>query len=140
MIAVGVDYESASSIIKEIDGEIYVAMDNCPHQVVVVGEEQPIQQAIEQFRSKGIMYDKLSFNRAYHTPIFQNLCEKLRAYFANVPMTTPKVEIYSCTTTAPFPKDPEAIRDLVIDHWMPPYNSARRSKRCMMLGHAYSWR
>jgi acyl transferase domain-containing protein/phosphopantetheinyl transferase len=120
MIAVGVDYDSASAIIREIDGEIYVAMDNCPHQVVVVGEEKSIQQAIEQFRSKGIMYEKLSFNRAYHTPIFQNLCEKLRAYFVNVPMTTPKVEIYSCTTMAPFPKAPEDIRNLVIDHWKSP--------------------
>ena len=120
MVAVGVDYDSAASITKEIDGEIYVAMDNCPHQVVVVGEEYPIQQAIEQFRSKGIMCEKLPFNRAYHTPMFEDLCEKLRAYFANVPMMTPKVEIYSCTTMAPFPEDPEGIRNLVIDHWMHP--------------------
>ena len=120
MVAAGIDYDSASAITKEINGEIYVAMDNCPHQVVIVGEEQPIQQAIEKFRSKGTMYEKLPFNRAYHTPMFEDLCEKLRAYFLNVPMMAPEVEIYSCTTMAPFPKDSEGIRNLVIDHWMRP--------------------
>ena len=40
MIAAGIDAEKAEAIVNGIEGNIYVAMDNCPHQVVIVGEEE----------------------------------------------------------------------------------------------------
>lgn len=120
MVAVGTDAENIKAILNEIDGDIYVAMDNCPHQSVVVGEEQASEQLIELLTNKGIMYEKLKFDRGYHTPMFEEICESLHGYFTHVPMRTPNVELYSCTTMAPFPKDPEEIRRLVIEHWMRP--------------------
>ncbi|MBM3240061.1 acyltransferase domain-containing protein [Candidatus Poribacteria bacterium] len=120
MVAVGADYNKVRAIIDEIDGNIYVAMDNCPHQVVIVGEKQAVEQAIEQIQISGLIYEKLSFDRAYHTPMFRNVCEGLRECFQHWRLAAPNVEIYSCTTMTPYPKDPEAIRNLAVEHWMNP--------------------
>jgi len=120
MIAVGTDVENITTLLHEVEGEFYVAMDNCPHQVVIVGEERAAEQVIELLSNKGIMYEKLKFDRGYHTPMFEEICESLYSYFAHVPMKPPKVELYSCSTMAPFPKDPEKIRKIVVEHWMRP--------------------
>ncbi len=120
MIAAGVGYKTASAIVNHVGGNIYVAMNNCPHQTVIVGEKAAGEQVIEQLRARGILYEKLPFNRAYHTPMFEETCKKLHAYFDHVPMRAPKTEIYSCWTVKPFPTESEAIQNIVVDHWMHP--------------------
>lgn len=120
MVAVGSKYALISAIVDKIGGNICIAMDNCPHQVVVVGEQHAIEQAIDEFQSRGLIYEKLPFSRAYHTPLFGAVCESFRQFFSEQPVYAPKIEIWSCTTMQPYPKDVAEIHKLAVDHWVHP--------------------
>ena len=96
-------------------------MDNCPHQTVLVGSKGPVEQAIEILRRRGLIYEALSFDRPYHTPLFQAYAEGLeREFFSRLPIAAPRIDTYSCTTASRYPTDPAAIRELFIAHWVGP--------------------
>jgi phosphopantetheine--protein transferase-like protein len=120
MVAVGASYEVVSTLIDRIDGNIYVAMDNCPHQVIVVGEQSATDQAVDEFKRRGLIYENLSFNRAYHTPLFKNVCEHFRQFFSEQPVSPPTVETWSCSTAESYPQEIAKIHELVASQWMQP--------------------
>jgi acyl transferase domain-containing protein/phosphopantetheinyl transferase len=119
LVAVGADAETVSAIIGQ-SGEIHVAMDNCPHQTVIVGKEDAVERAVEQLGSRGLIYERLPFDRPYHTPLFESFAARLRTFFAQWLVSTPRVKTYSCTTRSPFSADPAQIQEVAVDHWMRP--------------------
>ena len=78
LLAVGAGRERAEAIAREAGGAIHVAMDNCPHQVVLAGDAGAIERAMEVVRREGLMAERLSFDRPYHTPMFAPFTEHLR--------------------------------------------------------------
>jgi acyl transferase domain-containing protein/phosphopantetheinyl transferase (holo-ACP synthase) len=121
LVAVASDAATVMSIADSIGGDLYLAMDNCPHQSVLVGSKQAAEQAIEQLRARGIIYEILPFDRPYHTPMFQAYAEGAgEEFFARLPISAPKTEVYSCTTAARYPADIAEIRKLFVAHWVRP--------------------
>ncbi len=121
LVAVAADSATVMSVADAVDGELYLAMDNCPHQSVLVGGKAAVEQAIEQLRSRGLIYEMLPFDRPYHTPMFQAYAEGAgKEFFAHLPVSAPKTETYSCTTAARYPNDEEGIRELFVAHWVKP--------------------
>ncbi len=120
LLAVGADSERVASLIDQIDAEIYIGMDNCPHQTVIVGIEAEIQKAIDELNRQGLIYQVLPFDRPYHTPLFQSYAQCLRQLFERWPVDSPTLQIYSCTTMAPYPASLEDIRKLMVEHWVQP--------------------
>ena len=107
-----------SSVIEQSEGPLYLAMDNCPNQVVLCGTEATAARAIELLRSKGAISTVLPFERAYHTPLFAPAGELLRRFYYDVAkVVSPRVTMYSCTTTRTYPKDPEDVRRLAVEQW-----------------------
>ncbi|HLH15493.1 MAG TPA: beta-ketoacyl synthase N-terminal-like domain-containing protein, partial [Solirubrobacteraceae bacterium] len=70
LLAIGADAETALRIAGEAGGELYLAMDNCPHQAVLVGEAGAAARAREIALSAGLMCEQLPYDRAVHTPMF----------------------------------------------------------------------
>ncbi|MFW6195553.1 MAG: type I polyketide synthase, partial [Chloroflexota bacterium] len=120
MLAVGADSAQVGEIVSDAGGQLYVAMDNCPHQTVIVGEEEAAQLAEELLRQKGLIYQMLPFERAYHTPLFEQYLGGLREFFANYPVNPPSVETWSAASADRYPTDAEGIRKLMVDHWAQP--------------------
>jgi acyl transferase domain-containing protein/phosphopantetheinyl transferase len=125
LLAVGAERERVEAIAREVGGEIFVAMDNCPHQTVLVGERQAAERALAVVRREGLMHEYLSFDRAYHTHLFAPYTDHLRQIFAKAPIQPPRIPIYSCTTNAPYPTDPKEIRELIVEHWVRPVEFRR---------------
>ena len=67
---------------REAGGELYLAMDNCPHQAVLVGPPEPAERARELAAREGIVCEVLPYDRAVHTPLFAPFADDLRAVFA----------------------------------------------------------
>jgi phosphopantetheinyl transferase/acyl carrier protein len=101
-------------------GRLYVAMDNCPHQTVVVGSEDAATRLSEELRRRGLLYERLPFDRPYHTPLFEGYSEGLRSFFSRWVGAPASIPLYSCTTRAPFPADLAEILDIAVRHWMEP--------------------
>ena len=121
LVAAATDFATLASIVDQVQGDIYIAMDNCPHQAVMVGTKAAAEQAVEHLRSRGVIYEFLPFDRPYHTPLFQAYADpSSRRFFAQLPISAPKVPIYSCTTMAPYPSDISEIRELFVSHWVRP--------------------
>ncbi len=120
LIAVGTNRAEASAIADQVGGDIHVAMDNCPHQTVIVGDRGAAADALKHIQRLGLFYQVLPFDRAYHTPLFEPYLHGLRQFFARFPMSLPTVQIWSCTTSLPYPADVAEIRKLAVEHWMRP--------------------
>lgn len=96
LAAVGTDRASVTGLLPQIGGSLHIAMDNCPHQVVIAGQEEAIEAAIEQLRAKGVVCQRLPFNRAIIRPCSQpprsrsesssNTCRSLRRRSMSIPV------------------------------------------------------
>ncbi|MBW4546920.1 MAG: polyketide synthase dehydratase domain-containing protein [Symplocastrum torsivum CPER-KK1] len=110
-----------SSLLKQLvdnfQGNLYLALDNCPNQSVLFGSESDIEQAIAQLGEWGGICTRLPFDRAYHTPLFAKVSEALGDYYDTLDVGSGHTCLYSCATTEAFPSEPEAIRTLALKQW-----------------------
>lgn len=120
LAAVGADRAAVEGLLGQIGGPLHIAMDNCPHQVVIAGREAAVEAAIERLRANGVVCQRLPFNRAYHTSLFAAAEQPLREFLENLPLSPPEVDVYSCLTMAPYPRDPQAIKEQMAALWSRP--------------------
>lgn len=128
LLAVAAGRSRVSQLIdKHQQGEsrIYLAMDNCPHQSVVVGPVDVMTEIETALASQGIICERLPFQRPYHTPLFRPSLADIEGAFAHIEFQPPRIPVYSCSIGQPFPREPEAIRRLMIDHWASPVEFTR---------------
>ena len=111
------DAQSVKETVARLDASLFIAMENCPQQTIVCGDEQAIARAEEIFRGQGAILERLPFQRAYHTPLFQPICDSLLEFFQSLEVGPPKVRTYSCITAAPYPEEADAIRELATSQW-----------------------
>lgn len=110
---------------RRSESRIYLAMDNCPHQSVVVGPMDIMAEIETALVSQGIICERLPFQRPYHTPLFRPSLADIEVAFAHIEFQPPRIPVYSCSIGQPFPREPEAIRRLMIDHWASPVEFTR---------------
>src|SRR5262245_22486445 len=120
LVAVGAADRATVEAAMAAAGGLHLAIDNCPHQVVLCGPADAVTRAVEYLRPRGALCEALPFARAYHTPLFEAVTTPLREFFAGLPLRTPTVPIWSCATAAPMPPDTEAVRDLAVRQWAMP--------------------
>ncbi len=126
LIAVGAGKAEVSAVALEVaGGAVVVAMDNCPHQCIAVGPTHLVATVEAALVERGLMCERLPFNRPYHTPLFEPWMAPFRAMFANVPFVAPHTPVYSCSSAQKFPDDPDAIRELTVNHWVTPVEYTR---------------
>ena len=125
LVAVAADSARVAEIAGQVNGDIYIAMNNCPHQTVIVGDEGVVGQFTEHLRELGLIYQALPFDRAYHTPLFECYLQDLHQFFARLPVSPPSIQTWSCTTMSPFPAEVPEIRKLVVEHWARPVEFQR---------------
>jgi len=125
LLAVGAGREPIAEILQESslvngpDGTLgaYLAMDNCPHQTVVVGLPVVIDRLQKELHGRRIICERLAVDRPYHTPLFEPYMLRFREMFSQVTFAVPDTTVYSCTTAAPFPADAARVEQLVVEHW-----------------------
>lgn len=106
-----------AEMVAQSSGQLYLAMDNCPNQAVLFGNEEAIKQAANQLRELGGICTRLPFDRAYHTPLFNQVAEALREYYQGLTVGPGHTQLYTCATAAPFPPTPPEIRELALSQW-----------------------
>lgn len=116
------DYRAVHALADGSGGRLFVAMDNCPNQVVLCGDPDAIGEARASLSADGAVCLDLPFDRGYHTPLYRNVCRQLEAY---APLSfyeelQPRIAAYCTSTGTLFPDRPEEIRRLLIDQWAEP--------------------
>jgi len=113
----GADHAFLEQQVAASDGELYIALDNCVHQVVLCGHESVIDRLVTMLTPKGAICQKLPFARAYHTPWFEVFSKPLKQHFDRLRIGNAQTALYSCVTAGPYPHDPEEIRALAAVQW-----------------------
>jgi malonyl CoA-acyl carrier protein transacylase len=97
--------------------DLYLALDNCPAQVVLFSDEATITRVRGELDGKGAVCLTLPFDRAYHTPLFRRKAGHIRRIYDLFRIRASRIPLYSCVSTRPFPSEPDAIRDLAAELW-----------------------
>ena len=113
----GADHAFLEQQVAASNGELYIALDNCVHQVVLCGHESVIDRLVTVLTPKGAICQKLPFSRAYHTPWFEVFSKPLKQHFDRLRIGNAQTALYSCVTAGPYPHDPEEIRALAAVQW-----------------------
>ena len=126
LLAVGAGRALVEGVAREAGGgTVAVAMDNCPHQCVVVGPAAGVAAVEKALLGRGVVCERLPFRRPYHTPLFEPWMGPFRDQFGRVPFRPPHTPVYSCSTGEPFPADSLEARDTAVGQWVRPVEFAR---------------
>jgi acyl transferase domain-containing protein/phosphopantetheinyl transferase len=99
---------------------VRVTHDNGPAQCVVHGPDALMDPLVEALRKEYILCHQLPFRFAFHTPLAAAGLESIRAALPWSEVHTPSVPVWSATIAAPFPTDPEQVRELFVRNLLEP--------------------
>ncbi|MEU7725712.1 beta-ketoacyl synthase N-terminal-like domain-containing protein [Streptomyces sp. NPDC040724] len=117
--ALGCGARRAEAALHGLDA-VVVSHDNCPHQSVICGDPDQVAAVVERLRADGVHGQELPFRSGFHTPMWEPYLGQVRAAFGRLPLRSGSLPVWSATTCAPFPPDPQEVRDLVVRHLLEP--------------------
>jgi acyl transferase domain-containing protein/acyl carrier protein len=120
LLAIGADRTLVAEIVAEVGGGVGIAMDNCPHQVVVAVTPEAAPRVAEAARKRSLVVEALEFDRPYHTPLFAPYSKRLASALEPLEFGKPRIPVISCATGRPFPADASSIKSLACDQWVKP--------------------
>lgn len=113
----GADPQAVERVLKDAGGRLSLAMDNCPHQVIIAGDEEDIDAAVNALQGKGGLCERLSWDRAYHTEAFAPACKFIDKFYDRFTLQAPEVDLWSCASAARYSEDPATIQELAVRQW-----------------------
>jgi malonyl CoA-acyl carrier protein transacylase len=116
-ISAGID--RVLPVIASVD-EVVVSHDNCPGQSVICGPPANIDKALGLLREAKILGQKLPFQSGFHTPAIAPALGTIRQMIGGLPLGPAKMPLWSATLAAPYPDDPDQIRELHLRHLVEP--------------------
>ena len=118
MLAAGpADPAVIGPILERHRGSVWPALDNCPSQLVLFALADVAQHVVADLRQAGVFAQPLPFGRAYHTELFEPVRTALQPFLDDLPVRRPRLLVYSCSTTTPYPDEPAAIRQVLAGQW-----------------------
>ncbi len=115
LAVVTAERERVLALVQRSEGALTVAMDNCPHQIVLGGCAQAVAAVADELGQAGAMCTTLPVDRAYHTPALTEVSECLHGFSEHLQFRPPQLAVYSCVTAARCPSDPTTLRRLTAD-------------------------
>ena len=121
---IGMDDEVVERICKQatdqVGKEVIAANYNCPGQLVISGDEDAIDKAVELLKEEGCrLAKKLPVSGAFHSSLMQSAYDGLKDSLESLKITEPNCPIYSNYTGEPT-TDPEEIRSNVLNQLLNP--------------------
>ncbi len=121
---IGMKDEQVKNICKsarnEIGSEVVAANFNCPGQVVISGDVEAVDKAIEIAKEQGCrLAKKLTVSGAFHSSLMQPAYEGLKEQLQQLEIENPDCPIYANYTARPT-TEPEKIRESLLDQLLNP--------------------
>lgn len=109
--------KEASEIIKK---PVVSANYNCPGQLVISGDTDAVEKAVELAKGKGCRLAKLlPVSGAFHSPLMQPAYDALAEKLNEIEFLKPKFPVYS-NYTAKATSDPETLKSNLLDQLVNP--------------------
>ena len=112
--------DTVQDLLRDREGQVFVAMDNCPNQWILFGREKEIGEVQAKLQKRGAICDRLPFDRAYHTPLFESFTRELEPFFEGLEFTAPHIPLYSSSEAGRYPEDAAGVRKRAVEQWAKP--------------------
>jgi len=92
------------------DSGVVLANHNAPDQVVLAGPADALDAACQRLEDAGLKPRRLPVACAFHSPVVAAAADSFATRLDAVPVRAPRLPVWSNTTAAPYPEDPDAVR------------------------------
>lgn len=95
----GLEDEQVEQACASVDGLVFPVNYNCPGQLVIAGERQAVNHAIEACKASGARRAMLlAVSGAFHTCLMEQAAKELRSFAQQLTFHTPTLPIYTNVT------------------------------------------
>jgi acyl transferase domain-containing protein/NADP-dependent 3-hydroxy acid dehydrogenase YdfG len=115
MAAVNAGAQAVSEALKDMN-EVWIANLNSPEQTIISGTQSAVKESVKRFKNSGLRARLIPVACAFHSPIASGACERLRKAIFDIKLDVPYLEVYSNTTARPYPAEPKAIAEQLVQH------------------------
>ncbi len=123
MVAVSCDAETLTKIIAELP-DVYAVNHNSPTQWVLAGTTPAIQKSLGILKEARLSSRPLEVACAFHSPLLADSKARYRQVLRAVAFGSPTVPVWSNTTAAEYPTDPDEIKERLSEHLAKPVRFA----------------
>ena len=113
MTSVAARREDVQPLLDEWKLDLVVANHNSPKQLVLSGTTEAIAEAERRLGKKAMAATRLEVATAFHSHLVSPAAQPLREFLRGVPLAAPSIPVFANTSAAPYPSEPEAMRDLL---------------------------
>jgi acyl transferase domain-containing protein/NAD(P)H-dependent flavin oxidoreductase YrpB (nitropropane dioxygenase family)/NAD(P)-dependent dehydrogenase (short-subunit alcohol dehydrogenase family) len=124
MAAIEAEAGMVTEVIKNYEG-VCLANANAPKQSIISGSRSAVQRVVEHFAGRGTTARVIPVACAFHSALVAPAQPRLCQFLSTVEVAEPRIPVYSNTTAAPYPNDPQAIRGLLVEHLVRPVEFVR---------------
>ncbi|HJR52740.1 MAG TPA: SDR family NAD(P)-dependent oxidoreductase, partial [Gemmatimonadota bacterium] len=112
MAAVNADPASVETLIEGID-DVVVANRNAPDQTVLSGRTAAVEEAVRRIEAAGVKVTRVNVACAFHSPVVAGATKEFEAAMRAVEVRPLRRQVWSNSTAAPYPGDPESTIELL---------------------------
>jgi [acyl-carrier-protein] S-malonyltransferase len=128
------DDDAVSAACREAGGEVQAVNFNAPGQVVIAGERQAVERAIEACKEKGAKRTMpLPVSAPFHSTLMRPAAEKLKGYLQKVNLLEPKIALINNVDVAVV-REPTAIKDALVRQAASPVRWVETIKKMVEMG------
>ncbi|MFE7118108.1 beta-ketoacyl synthase N-terminal-like domain-containing protein [Streptomyces sp. NPDC057654] len=113
----------ADRVRAELDGrdDVVLSHDNSPNQSMICGPHDAVTALVLRLRKRdGVIGQVLPFRSGFHTPMLAPYLAPIRAAAEAYTLRPQSTSVWSATTAAPYPHDPDDVRKLFVRHLLEP--------------------
>lgn len=105
--------ETVEEILGDL-GEVWIANDNCPGQLVISGRTEAVERAEEALRRAGAKrVIRLKVSGPFHSPLLKKAGEALGTVLEPIPAARPEIP-YVANVTGVYVREKEPVKELLI--------------------------
>src|SRR4051812_4599933 len=128
------DDEVVRAACAEAGGEVQAVNFNAPGQVVIAGEKEAVNRAIEACKAKGAKRAMpLPVSAPFHSTLMRPAAEKLKGYLATVKVLAPQITVINNVDVAN-EAEPTRIKDALVRQAASPERWVETIKKMIELG------
>ena len=134
MLAVKAPLDELEKLVKDTKTDVILANRNSYTQGVLSGSLDGISRTEEKCREKGFRTVRLPVSAAFHSPLVQHAQKPFSRAIENISILPSDVPVFSNTTGASYPADPDKAKQLLGDHLLSPVDFVSEIKNLFNTG------
>jgi 3-oxoacyl-(acyl-carrier-protein) synthase len=109
---------SADTAEKYLVDGVTISHDNCPHQSVICGPIDQLEEVLAKLKANGVMAQLMPFRTGFHTPALAPYLGQAREMLDRLPVRTSDIPVWSANSLEPMAAG--EVRELVLRHLVEP--------------------